>query len=47
LRKDDDKDYSFDSFDSFLGLLIRAQEKWFDEGKLEVKKQSHLLKVKG
>jgi hypothetical protein len=43
-RKDDGKDYSFDSF---CGLLIRAQEKLLDEGKLEVKQQAHLLKGKG
>ena len=42
-RKDDGKDYSFDYF---YGLLIREQNKLFDEGKHEVKQQSHFLKGK-
>jgi hypothetical protein len=43
-KKDDGKDYSFNSF---CGLLIRAQKTLFDEGKLGVKQQAHLLKSKG
>jgi hypothetical protein len=43
-KLEDGKDYSFDSF---YGLLIEAQLKLLDEGKLEVKQQFHLIKGKG
>lgn len=42
-RKDDGEDYTFDLF---YGLLIKAQEKFIDEGKSTVKKRAHLLKSK-
>jgi hypothetical protein len=42
-KKEDGKVYSFDSF---CGLLIRAHEKFLDEGKLKIKQQAHLLKPK-
>jgi len=41
--KKDDEDYSFDSFH---GLLILLHERLCDEGKLEVKQESHLQKGK-
>jgi len=41
--KDDGKDYTFDPF---FGLLIKEHEKFLDEGKVEVKKHSHLMKDK-
>jgi hypothetical protein len=39
-KKDDGKDYTFDSL---CGLLIKAQEKLLDEGKLEVKQERRRL----
>ena len=44
MRKEDGKDYTFDVL---CELLIKDQQKLFDEGKLGGKNQPHLLKSKG
>jgi hypothetical protein len=39
-------DSKYNIFESFCGLLINAQEKFINQGKIEVKQQAHLLKGK-
>jgi hypothetical protein len=41
--KEDGEDYTFDSF---FSLLIRAQEKFYDGGKLSNKKHAHSIERK-
>jgi hypothetical protein len=43
-RKDDGKDYTFDSF---CGLLIKAQRNFLMKGNLRSSNIAHLLKGKG
>ena len=43
-HKEDGKDYTFDVF---CDLLIKDQQKLFDEGNLGGKHKDHLLKIKG
>jgi len=42
-KNEDDKDYTFYSY---CGFLIRAWEKFLNEGEIEIKKKDHVLKGK-